>query len=320
MRVLVTGGAGFIGSHLVDALVARGDEVVVLDDLSTGKRENLATVADRVQLIVGSVTDRDAVAAATDGCAVVFHQAAIASVPRTIEAPVETNAVNFGGTLNVLEAARAAGSRRVIFAGSAAIYGDHAPLPVGEDAPLSPLSPYAIEKLCAEHYVRVWAPLFGLETVSLRYFNVFGPRQDPRSPYSGVVSIFVDSLLRGEAPTIYGDGEQTRDFVAVDDVVRANLAAAAVSAPVGLVCNIARGEATSLNRLFATLSSLLGGPAAPRHAEARAGDVRHSLADVTRARDALGFVARTPVEVGLARLVEWARGVRGRAGADPGSG
>ncbi len=307
MKVLVTGGAGFIGSHLVEALVARGDEVVVLDDLSTGKRANLAAVAGQVDLQVGSVADRAAVDRAIAGCAIAFHQAAVASVPKTIEAPVETNAVNFGGTLNLLEAARAAGTRRVIFASSAAVYGDEAPLPVAEDAPVAPLSPYAIEKLCAEHYVRVWAPLFGLETVALRYFNVFGPRQDPKSPYSGVVSIFVDRILKGEAPTIFGDGEQTRDFVAVADVVRANLAAATVEAPKGLVCNVARGEATSLNQLYAALADLAGGAPPPQYGPTRAGDVRHSRAVVDRARDALGFVAETPVRDGLAALLDWAR-------------
>ncbi|MCA9561643.1 MAG: SDR family oxidoreductase [Myxococcales bacterium] len=311
MKVLVTGGAGFIGSHLVEALVARGDAVVVLDDLSTGKRANLAAVAEKVDLQVGSVADRAAVDRAIAGCEVAFHQAAIASVPKTIEAPVETNAVNFGGTLNVLEAARAAGTRRVIFASSAAVYGDEAPLPVAEDAPVAPLSPYAIEKLCAEHYVRVWAPLFGLETVALRYFNVFGPRQDPKSPYSGVVSIFVDRILKGEAPTIFGDGEQTRDFVAVADVVRANLAAATVDRPEGLVCNVARGEATSLNQLYATLADLAGGAPDALYGPARAGDVRHSRAVVDRARDALGFVAKTPVRDGLAALLDWARSTAG---------
>ncbi len=301
MRVLVTGGAGFIGSHLVDALEARGDEVVVLDDLSTGKRENLAGRAAR--LVVGDVGDPSAVAEAIEGCELVYHEAAVASVPKTIEAPLATCRVNFTGTLNVLEAARAAGSRRVVFASSAAVYGNREGAVNEQDTP-NPLSPYAIEKLCAEHYVRTWSSLFGLETVGLRYFNVFGPRQDPSSPYSGVISIFVDRLRRGAVPTIFGDGEQTRDFVYVADVVQANLLAGEVAAASGGVFNIARGEQVSLNRLYTGLAKLCGVDAKPNYGVARAGDIKHSLADIGRARELLGYAPAVPVEEGLARLIQ----------------
>jgi len=301
VKVLVTGGAGFIGSNLVDALEARGDEVVVLDDLSTGWRENLAGA--RARLVVASVADPNAVRAAAAGCELIYHEAAVASVARTVEAPLDTAAVNLTGTLNVLQAARSVGARRVVFAGSAAVYGDNPDLPLREDAFPRPLSPYAVEKLASEQYVRVWGDLFGLETVTLRYFNVFGPRQDPSSQYSGVISIFVDRLRRGEAPMIFGDGLQTRDFVFVGDVVRANLLAGKSATAPGHVVNIARGEATTLNALHAILARLTGGPPAPRHGDARPGDIRHSRADISAAREWLGFVPETSVEEGLRRLV-----------------
>ena len=219
MRALVTGGAGFIGSHLVEALVARGDAVTVLDDFSTGHAENLAAVRADIRLVRGSVTEPADVAAAAAGADVIFHQAAVASVPRSVEEPAHTHAVNVGGTVQILDAARRLGVRRVILACSAAVYGDRSDAAREDDAP-HPESPYAVEKLAAEHYLRMWPSIYGTETVSLRYFNVFGPRQDPASPYSGVVSVFVDRLRKGLPVTIYGDGEQTRDFVAVADVVR----------------------------------------------------------------------------------------------------
>jgi UDP-glucose 4-epimerase len=307
MRSLVTGGAGFIGSHLADALVAQGDEVVVFDNLSTGNLKNLAGIADRITFIQGDVADLESVREAVADCQRVFHQAAVASVPATIEQPLHTQRVNLAGTLNVLEACRSAQVERVVFASSAAVYGDQGEGTCREDLRPQPQSPYAIEKLAAEHYVRLYADLYGQKTAALRYFNVFGPRQDPRSPYSGVISIFVDRLLRGEVPTIFGDGEQTRDFVYVGDVVRANLAAGAVDAPAGLVCNLGRGQTTTLNALYGHLAKLLGGPPAPNYAESRAGDIRHSLADVRRAKAALGFSAETEVADGLALLVDWVR-------------
>lgn len=303
MRVLVTGGAGFIGSHLVDALVARGDAVVVLDDLSTGRRENLAQAGEGARLVVGTVADYETVLAAAQGCELIYHEAAVASVQRTVEFPVETNAINLGGTLNVLESARAVGARRVVFAGSAAAYGDNPEMPLREDAKPRPLSPYAVEKLSSEHYMKVWAGIYGLETVTLRYFNVFGPRQDPSSPYSGVISIFVDRLLRDLVPTTYGDGEQTRDFVYVGDVVQANLLAGTRAGVGGQVFNIARGERTTLNQLYATLRDLIGGPERPNLADARAGDIRHSLADIGAARERLGYAPEVSVAEGLARLL-----------------
>ena len=307
MRVLVTGGAGFIGSNLVDALVARGDEVVVLDDLSTGKRENLAAAGGSARLIVGSVADYETVRSAAEGCALIYHEAAVASVQRTVESPVETNLINLGGTLNVLEAAREVKARRVVFAGSAATYGDNPDLPLREDANPRPQSPYAIEKLASEQYVKVWADLYGLETVTLRYFNVFGPRQDPGSPYSGVISIFVDRLLRGQVPTIFGDGEQTRDFVFVADVVRANLLAGSVEGVTGRVFNIAGGGPTSLNQLYGHLQKVIGGAERPNYGTVRAGDIRHSLADIGAARAALGYEPQVAVADGLARLVDAVR-------------
>lgn len=303
MQALVTGGAGFIGSHLCDALCAQGATVRVLDDLSTGHAANLHG-ASGATLTTGSVTDYATVRRLAEGCDVIFHQAAIASVPRSIEDPRTSHAVNVGGTVNVLEAARDAGVRRVVFAGSAAVYGTREGAVREDDAP-APASPYAVEKLAGEHYMRMW-PLIhpGVSTVTLRYFNVFGPRQDPSSPYSGVVSIFIDRLRRGAPVTIFGDGEQTRDFVAVADVVRANLAAATASVEGALVANIARGQSTSLNQLYRSLTELIGCAAEPQYGPVRAGDVRHSLADVTRAQTALGFDAQTDIRTGLARILE----------------
>jgi UDP-glucose 4-epimerase len=303
MLALVTGGAGFIGSHLTDALCARGDTVRVLDDLSTGHAANLHA-SPTADLTVGSVTDYATVRRLAEGCDVIFHQAAIASVPRSIDDPRTSHAVNVGGTVNVLEAARDAGVRRVVLAGSAAVYGTREGA-VSEDDTPAPGSPYAVEKLAAEHYMRMWPAVYPtVSTVTLRYFNVFGPRQDPSSPYSGVVSIFIDRLQRGAPITIFGDGEQTRDFVAVDDVVRANLAAAEVELSGSLVTNIARGQSTSLNQLYRALSDLIGRDMPPEHGPVRAGDVRHSLADVSRARAALGFVAQTDIRTGLARILQ----------------
>jgi UDP-glucose 4-epimerase len=312
MRVLVTGGAGFIGSHLVDALVARGDEVVVLDDLSTGRRENLAAAGAAARLIVGSVDDLDTVRAAVEGCALVYHEAAVASVQRTVEAPTQTQRTNLAGTLNVLEAARGTGVRRVVFAGSAAVYGDTETMPLVESQTPRPMSPYAIEKLASEQYMGVWSALYGLETVTLRYFNVFGPRQDPGSPYSGVISIFVDRLITGRVPTIFGDGKQTRDFVYVEDVVRANLLAGTADARTvaGRDFNVARGEATDLNALYSMLAEVCGVSAPVGYAPARAGDIRHSLANIGALRETLGYTPQVPVAEGLARLVAWERGRR----------
>ncbi|MBK8481117.1 MAG: SDR family oxidoreductase [Proteobacteria bacterium] len=320
MQALVTGGAGFIGSHLVERLLAEGHAVRVLDNLSTGRRSNLDALLGRVSLTVGDIRDAALVNALSTGCDWVFHQAAIVSVPRSVEDPLETHAVNLAGTLNVLQAARDQGVGRVVFACSAAVYGDDAdgddadgdaaPPPQHENLLPAPASPYGLEKLTGEHYCRLFHRLYGLETVALRYFNVFGPRQDPRSAYSGVISIFVAHALGGTAPTIYGDGEQTRDFVYVEDVVRANLLAATAPAAVGRSYNIGRGEATTLKQLVAVLGHLAASGLAPRHAAARSGDVRHSRADLARARSELGYQPTVEVREGLRRLLAYERALR----------
>jgi len=304
-KCLVTGGAGFIGSHLVTALVARGDEVVVLDDLSTGKRENLAAVADRVRLVVGSITDPAATKACCEGVDVVFHQAALASVPRSVADPVLTNHVNVDGTLQLLVAARDAGVRRVVYAASSSAYGETEELPKRESMPACPLSPYAVQKYVGELYCSVFSRLYGLSTIGLRYFNVFGPRQDPQSQYAAVVPIFITRLLRGEAPTIHGDGGQSRDFTYVRNVVAANLLAAAAPDPGGRTVNVACGDRVSLNDLYRRLQALTGGTVAAIHGPPRPGDVRHSQADITLARELIGFQPVADLETGLRETVAW---------------
>lgn len=304
MRVLVTGGAGFIGSHLVTRLLAEGHTVRVLDDLSTGKRENLAHVADDVELVVGDVRDPAKVEACARGCELVYHEAAIVSVPYSVEHPQISHDVNIQGTLNVLLAARAAGVRRVVFACSAAIYGEEPTLPKREDMPAAPIAPYGVEKITGEYYVLAWPKLYGVEGVALRYFNVFGPRQDPRSPYSGVISIFADRARTGRPITIFGDGEQSRDFVFVEDVVQANVLAGTIPAASGRAYNVARGERTTLNQLAAMMGRLVGRTLDVRHDSPRAGDIRDSLADITRAKTELGYAPRVGVEEGLRRLLD----------------
>ena len=302
MHVLITGGAGFIGSHLCEALAAAGHTLTVLDDLSTGHPENLRNCPHR--FIEGDVADPSAVRTAMENSEAVFHLAAIASVPKTFEDPRRSLAVNLGGTINVLEAARECGTRRVIFSSSAAIYGMGSKEPQREDAMPSPLSPYAVEKLGSEYHLKSYAANYGLETAALRFFNVFGPRQDPSSPYSGVISLFCKRLSQGEPVTIYGDGEQSRDFVSVFDVVRALMLALVVPQPKGLICNIARGSAISINRLYEILAKLFRSDQKPVYAPARAGDPRASLAAVDRARELLGFTAQISLEEGLSKLVE----------------
>ncbi len=303
MLALVTGGAGFIGSHLVDRLVVEGHAVRVLDDFSTGKRGNLPQDA-RVELWEGDVGDPRAVGAAVQGATWVFHQAAVASVPRTVADPIGTQRTNYQGTLNVLEAARQHGVQRVMFAASAAAYGDLPDLPKREDSPVKPLSPYAVDKLASEYACAVYHQLFGLQTVRLRYFNVFGPRQDPSSPYSGVISIFADRLATGSQVTIFGDGGQTRDFVYVADVVEANLRAAQVPEAAGEVFNIATGRPVTLNGLLRTMCEIVGKPVAPTYAAPRSGDIRHSSADTSRARSVLGWSSAVDLQDGLERLLQ----------------
>ena len=304
MRALVTGGAGFIGSHLVDALVARGDEVVVLDNLATGRLENLS---DAARFIEGDVADEAAVAAAVAGCEVVFHQAALGSVARSVERPLDTDRSNIHGTLAVLEAAHRAGARRVVLASSSSVYGGASQVPTAESAPLVPRSPYAVTKLTGEHYARVYRELHGLETVCLRYFNVFGPRQRPDSEYAAVIPLFMDALLTGRDPVVHGDGLQSRDFTFIADTVAANLCAAGAPAErcAGRVFNIARGTPATLLDLLDILATELGVTVAPKHTDPRPGDVRNSHADISAARRDLGYEPGVSFREGLARTLAW---------------
>jgi len=306
-RVLVTGGAGFIGSHLVDRLACDGHDVAVLDNLSTGRRENLADAGNRVDFIEGDIRDLEAVRSAAEGVDVVFHQAALPSVPRSIQAPADSHAVNATGTLNVLIAARDAGVRRVIYASSSSVYGDSPELPKREGMATAPLSPYAVSKLTAELYCRVFTHVYALETVALRYFNVFGPRQDPNSAYAAVIPKFAGVLIEGGVPRIDGDGEQTRSFAFVQDVVDANVRAATAEGAPGESFNIAGTERISINELDRTLRDLVPNASTEPavHGDPRPGDVRHSYADLSKARDLLGYDARTPFNEGLRKTVEW---------------
>ncbi len=303
MKVLVTGGAGFIGSHIVTRLLREGHTVRVFDNLSTGKRQNLAHVEKDVELVVGDVRDDAAVSRAAVGMEVVYHEAAIVSVPYSVEHPRETHAVNVLGTLNVALAARDAGARRLVFACSAAVYGEDPELPKREAMRPEPVSPYGVEKIAGELYLHTFSAVYGIETVSLRYFNVFGPRQDPSSAYSGVISIFADRILKGEPLKIYGDGHQTRDFVFVDNVVDANLFAATQPGVSGRAYNVACGIGTTLLDLAKVLGEVSGKPARIVHAEARVGDVRDSVADISRARAELGYAPRVSVRDGLTALL-----------------
>jgi len=305
---LVTGGAGFIGSHIAEALVKRGDRVRVLDNLSTGKRENMAHIADEIEFIEGDIRDYDITRRAMEGVNIAFHEAAIPSVPRSVKDPQFNHENNVNGTFNVLMAARDAGVKRVVFAASSSAYGETEVLPKQEEMLPSPLSPYAVAKLVGEFYCQVFTRAYGLETVSLRYFNVFGPRQDPSSPYSGVISKFITTLLQGQTPVIYGDGEQSRDFTYIDNVVAANLRAAEAEEAVGQVMNLGLCERTTLNQLLEELQRIIGTSLAPKYEETRPGDIRHSLADITRAEELLGYRPAVGLAEGLRRTVEWYRG------------
>ena len=306
---LVTGGAGFIGSHLVEALVASGHLVRVFDNFSTGAVANLDSVLDRAEVMEGDVTDAEAVRRATRGAEVVFHQAALASVPRSVADPLATHAACATGTLNVLLAAREAGVRRVVYAASSSAYGGLAKLPKSEDDPTLPLSPYAAAKLTGEHYCAAFSQVYGLETVRLRYFNVFGPRQTPDSPYAAVIPLFLKAMLEGHSPHVHGDGHQSRDFTYVADVVQANLLAAEVPGVSGRVYNIACGRRTSLLELIELMNRLLHTEILPSYRDPRPGDVRHSQADITRAQAELGYRPRTEIEQGLRRCLDWMRGI-----------
>jgi nucleoside-diphosphate-sugar epimerase len=301
--MLVTGGAGFIGSHLAQRLLELGHVVRILDNFSTGRRENIAGFEHDVELIEGDIRDVGAVSAAVEGAEVVFHEAALASVPRSVSSPGATHDVNATGTLNVLTAARDAGARRLVYASSSSVYGNTPSLPKREDMCPSPESPYAVSKLAAEDYCGVFASLYDIECVSLRYFNVFGPRQDPDSQYAAVVPLFVSALMRGEAPTIFGDGEQSRDFTYVGNVVDANISAMERDGVSGEVLNIACGRTTTVNSLLSAIQGILGTSIEPLHVAERPGDVRHSFADIARAEKMLGLGSCMPFEEALALTV-----------------
>ena len=303
---LVTGGAGFIGSHLAEELVRRGETVRVADSLITGHRSNLAHLP-QVTFEKGDLADTTFARRVMDGVDYLLHQAAIPSVPRSVKDPVTTNRANIDATVSVLAAAREAGVRRVVYAASSSAYGNAAELPKREDMPTRPLSPYALQKLVGEEYCRLFTDLYGLETVAIRYFNVFGPRQDPSSPYSGVISVFTKALLEGVAPTIHGDGEQTRDFTYVANVVDGVLRACTAEGVSGKVINVATGGFVSLNALFRALKQIIGADVEPVYAEPRQGDVRDSQADITRAHTLLGYTPLVTFEDGLRKTVEWYR-------------
>ena len=304
---LVTGGAGFIGSHIVETLVNRGEKVRVLDNLMTGKHENIANFEDRIEFILGDIRDFKALGKAVDGVDTIFHEAAIPSVPRSVEEPQLNHDSNVNGTFNLLLAARDAGVRRVVYAASSSAYGEIGTGEKKEDQLPSPLSPYAVAKLVGEYYCQVFTRVYGLETVSLRYFNVFGPRQDPSSPYSGVISKFVTTLLNGDRPMIFGDGEQSRDFTYVANVVDANIRAAESADAVGEVINLGVNQRTTLNQLLSELQKIIGTNIAPQYEPPRAGDIRHSLADISRAEKLLGFKPLIGLEEGLKATVDWYR-------------
>ena len=317
MNILVTGGAGFIGSHIAEALVKRGHRVRVLDDFFSGHRENLAAVKRDVEIVRGDCADPRAAQRAAKGIEVVYHEGAIPSVARSVGDPLRSRRANGTATLTMLLAARDAGTRRFIYASSSSVYGDTPTLPKRETMTPNPLSPYAAEKLSGEHYLRIFHRLFGLETLSLRYFNIFGPRQDPTSPYSGVISRFATALIAGEAPVIFGDGRQSRDFTYVGNVVDANLRALAARKLEGEVVNIATGRRITLRALLAQMARALGRSAKARFEPARAGDVRHSVADVSKARRLLGYRPRFGLDEGLEKTMAW---YRETYGPRPGSG
>jgi UDP-glucose 4-epimerase len=307
LNVLVTGGAGFIGSNLTEALLQKGHFVRVLDDFSTGKRENLIfnKAYPSLEIIEGDIRDLSTCQEAVQGIEYVFHQGALPSVQRSVEDPETSNAVNAGGTLNILLSAREKGVKRVIYASSSSIYGDTPTLPKHEEMPSHPLSPYALQKYVGEQYCRLFYQLYGLETISLRYFNIFGPKQDPNSLYSAVIPKFIDALVRDRPPVIFGDGEQSRDFTYIENVVQANLLAMSAAHLHGEAINVACGEKISLNQLLNVLKKILGSNQSPIYEEPRKGDVRHSLADVRRAKEIINYEPKVGIEFGLKKTVEF---------------
>ncbi len=305
-RYLITGGAGFIGSNIAHALIGRGESVRILDDFSTGRSRNLAGIDDRVEIVRGDLRDPEAVERAAHGVEIILHQAALNSNPRSVKEPEATNAVNVGGTVLLLEAARKARVRRLVYASSSSVYGELSPvLPKTEDLPLLPKAPYGVSKLAAELYCRVFSQVYGLETVSLRYFNVFGPRQHPDSEYAAVIPRFLRRMMAGQRPVIYGDGEQSRDFTPVANVVAANLCAAEGTQGIGEVFNVACGRASTLNQLVGWLNDALGTVLAPIYEAPRRADVRHSYASIRKAEELLGYRPQTDIRDGLRQTVAW---------------
>lgn len=306
-RYLVTGGCGFIGSHICEVLISAGHSVRVLDNLSSGRLENLRNIIDDLDFIEGDVLDSQILGRAMKGVEYVLHQAAIASVQVSIEQPIFEQKINSFGTLSVLETARKAGVRRVVFAASASAYGDGPETPKSETMLPKPVSPYAISKVSGEYYCRYYSIQHGIESVCLRYFNVYGPRQDPESPYSGVISIFIREMLKGNPPVIFGDGMQTRDYVFVKDIALANILACKVERAEGQIYNIGSGKGTNLLELIAKLNGILGTEIVPKKTDVRAGDIRESLADISSARLELGYEPCTELQFGLTLVVDWIR-------------
>jgi UDP-glucose 4-epimerase len=302
---LVTGGAGFIGSNLVDKLLQRGDKVRVLDNLSTGHMENVAAVRDRIDFLEADICNLEQIRPCFAGVDYVLHMAALPSVPRSVADPLSANKVNIEGTLNVLLASRDAKVKRVVFAASSAAYGDNPILPRVESHPPRPMSPYALTKVAGEYYCQVFANIYGLETVALRFFNIFGPRQDPHSQYTGVLSKFITAYIKGTTPTIFGDGEQSRDFTYIDNVVDANLRACTAPGAPGKVINVGVGGRFTLNQTIGLLNQIFGKQVTPRYEPPRRGDVLHSQADMSLARQVLGYEPRVTYEQGLRKTVEW---------------
>lgn len=301
----MTGGAGFIGSHLVDALLVNGTHVTVIDNLSTGHRHNLEKAWSNIDFFEGDICDKKAMERATRGCDVIFHQAAVVSVPQTVEDPIASATVNISGTLNVLDTARTVGVSRVVLASSCAVYGDDPVQPKHEDLMHQPKSPYALQKSVGEMHAKLYYELYGLESICLRYFNVFGPRQDPSSPYSGVISIFMDRAVQNRAPTIYGDGNQSRDFIFVHDVVAANLKAAMADIADGSALNVGTGHSITINELWGMVNDLSGIVLDPVHETSRKGDIETSLADIQRTQNVIGFKPQFNFKKGLEATLAW---------------
>ena len=307
MKILVTGGAGFIGCNLVRFLLAKGHQVVVLDNFATGKRQNLQPIGDQIQLIEGDIRDGQAVDHAAQGCKAIFHQAALGSVPRSVEDPLASHDVNVNGTITVLESARRTDVRRIVFAASSSAYGDQEKSPKHEGMVAMPISPYAANKVACEAYMRSYAAAYGLETLCLRYFNVFGPYQDPSSAYAAVIPAWVSKILHGQSPTVFGDGEQSRDFCYIDNVCEANWLAANAppDACTGQAMNVACNHRTTLNQILDLLGRLLQADVKPTYTDERLGDVKHSLADVALAKKTIGYEPKVFFEEGLTKAIDW---------------